>query len=157
MLKVDLKGATLTAMPLADEERLKKLRTGTHLGTMGYPGELMQPYLSALDLTKRESKTAIATFKDGWIGRITDFEDRAADYAAPYWIQHSASTSGGTSGSPMFTSDGYVIAVNNSGIDHHVQVEQAAGTTAVRTPSASQIGHAVRADILCEFVQSTGW
>jgi hypothetical protein len=38
---------------------------------MGYPGELLQTYLSDLDLRKRESKTALATFKDGWIGRIT--------------------------------------------------------------------------------------
>ena len=106
---------------------------------------------------RRSGAVGEGGFKDGWIGRITDFEDRAADYAASYWIQHSASTSAGTSGSPMFTSDGYVIAVNNSGIDYHVQVEQAAGTAAVRTPSASQIGHAVRADILREFVKSTGW
>ena len=148
-------GATFTAMPLADEARLRRLRIGTQLGTMGYPGELLQTYLAALDLRKRESKTALATFKDGWIGRITDFEDRAADYAAAHWIQHSASLSGGTSGSPMFTADGIVVAVNNSGIDYQVQVS--GGNNAVRTPSAAEIGHAVRADLLAGFVASLGW
>lgn len=157
LIQIEPAGVTFVAMPLADEARLKSLRIGTQLGTMGYPGELLGGYLAALDLKRRESKTAIATFKDGWIGRITDFKDRVATHPDALWIQHSASLSGGTSGSPMFTSDGLVVAVNNSGIDYEVQVLQGSGANAVRTPSAAQIGHAVRVDVLSAFVADTKW
>jgi S1-C subfamily serine protease len=157
LIQIDPAGATFTAMPLANEEQLRKLRIGTQLGTMGYPGELLTGYLRGLDLKKRQAMTAHATFKDGWIGRITDFQDRVADHASAQWIQHSASLSGGTSGSPMFTSDGLVVAVNNSGIDYHVQVANSGGTNAVRTPSAAQIGHAVRVDVLTGLIADLKW
>jgi S1-C subfamily serine protease len=156
-IQIDPAGATFTAMPLADDANLRKLRIGTQLGTMGYPGELLTGYLHGLDLKKRQAMTAHATFKDGWIGRITDYQDRVADHAGAQWIQHSASLSGGTSGSPMFTSDGLVVAVNNSGIDYHVQVATGGGANAVRTPSAAQIGHAVRVDVLASFVKGLKW
>lgn len=157
LIQIDPAGSTLKPMTLASPDALTKLRIGTQLGTMGYPGELLRDYLKALDLQKRESKTALATFKDGWIGRITDFNDRIASHADALWIQHSASLSGGTSGSPMFTADGMVVAVNNSGIDYHVQVAQGAGGNAIRTPSAAEIGHAVRVDVLSGLLTDLKW
>jgi S1-C subfamily serine protease len=152
LIRINTQGTQLTAMPIADEERLKAVRIGVQLGTIGYPGELSSTYFQGLDLRNRKAPAAQATFKDGWIGRLTGFDDRVGSFATNHWVQHSASLSGGTSGSPMITPDGYVVAVNNSGIDLNVQTQLQDVSGVERTPSAAEIGHAVRADLLTRFV-----
>lgn len=152
LIRINTQGTALVAMPVADEERLKQVRIGVQLGTIGYPGELGSTYFKGLDLKNRKAPAAQATFKDGWIGRLTGFDDRVGTFATNHWVQHSASLSGGTSGSPMITPDGYVVAVNNSGIDLNVQTQVQSGAAVERTPSAAEIGHAVRADLLTRFI-----
>lgn len=149
LVRIDAKGAAFKPFELASDEDLGKLRIGTHLGTMGYPGEMLSTYLSSVDAATGTVKSAQATFKDGWIGRILNFNLEAADFADSTFIQHSASLSGGTSGSPVFTADGKVIAVHNSGRDVQGQVD--------RTPSAAQICFAIRVDLLRGLVASSKW
>ncbi|HVY62106.1 MAG TPA: trypsin-like peptidase domain-containing protein, partial [Planctomycetota bacterium] len=160
LIEIDTEGAALAALPLATEADLRKLRIGTHLGTLGYPGELMDVYLSSVDQQNKRVKTAIATFKDGWIGRITNYQVEQCPFESSTLIQHSASLSGGTSGSPMFTADGKVIALNNAGLDNFVVTQAPEGgkdSKIVRTPSAAQIGFAIRVDELQRFMAATGW
>lgn len=152
LIRINTQGTKLVAMPIADEERLKQVRIGVQLGTIGYPGELSSSYFKGLDLKNRKAPSALATFKDGWVGRLTGFDNRIGTFASNFWVQHSASLSGGTSGSPMITPDGYVVAVNNSGIDLNVQTQMQGGAAVERTPSAAEIGHAVRADLLTRFI-----
>ncbi|HLQ38047.1 MAG TPA: trypsin-like peptidase domain-containing protein, partial [Planctomycetota bacterium] len=105
----------LPLMPLANDDELRAVTVGTHLGTIGYPGELAEHYFA--DFDQGVAKGAAATFKDGWVGRITDYSLAFAEFDKARFLQHSASTSGGTSGSPMFTADGKVVAINNAVIE----------------------------------------
>ncbi len=157
LVEVETDGNSFPAMPLASKEDLKNLRIGTQLGTMGYPGELSGIYLSSIDKKTQTVKSALATFKDGWIGRITDFNRARADFSSSYFIQHSASLSGGTSGSPMFNAEGKVVALNNSGMDLMVTVDRNGNSGTQRTPSAAEIGNAIRVDLLQDLMRQTNW
>ncbi|MHC4473066.1 MAG: FHA domain-containing protein [Planctomycetota bacterium] len=159
LVEIDTEGASIPALELASDADLRRLRIGTQLGTLGYPGELYGIYLSKVDEERGIVKTALATFKDGWIGRITDYDGAAADAAQARYIQHSASLSGGTSGSPMFGADGKVVAINHAGMDYVVKVRtpDAAGSGEVQTPSAAEIGYAIRADELRGLLTRSGW
>jgi S1-C subfamily serine protease len=155
---IQLKGNVhLPALALAGDADLRNLRIGTELGTLGYPGELQAAYLSKVDRSRKTVDSALATFKTGWVGRITGYDLARADHAAGKLLQHSASLSGGTSGSPMFTADGKVVALNNGGLDQQVVVKQGSSQGVVRTPSAAEIGFAIRVDELRALMQQTGW
>jgi S1-C subfamily serine protease len=100
-LKVDgTLPATATLAPAAEYEALA---TGDPMFTYGFPGRLADP--SAPE----------ATFVAGVVGRITTLDGRAGDVKEMRLIQHSAVTSGGTSGSPIFNAAGHVVAVNTGG------------------------------------------
>lgn len=138
---------TINALPLADSERVQALAVGQHLGTLGFPGELSGQYLRGIDLDSRTAPGTVATFKDGWITKLTDFKRQVGKTPARrYLIHHSASLSGGTSGSPMFNGDGQVIAVNNAGVDINLR------DIGLRTPSASELGQGIRVDLLQELM-----
>ncbi|MBK8179644.1 MAG: trypsin-like peptidase domain-containing protein [Planctomycetes bacterium] len=158
LMRLDTQGVELVPLALADSAELRALRIGTQLGTLGYPGELTLQYVSQQALTG-ELTTAQATFKDGWIGRILDFQGARAGFEQSHSIQHSASLSGGTSGSPMFTADGKVVALNNAGRDLMVKVQARSGTgdQVERMPNPAEIGYAVRVDLLAELLRDSGW
>lgn len=88
---------------LAEPAEYQALATGDQMYTYGFPGRLA-------DVSAPE-----ATFVEGVIGRITTLDGRAADVKDERLIQHSAFTSGGTSGSPIFDGAGHVVAVNTGG------------------------------------------
>ena len=135
------------ALPLASDDELQALSVGQHLGTLGFPGELSNTYLSVIDGDNMVAPRTVATFKDGWITRVTDFQGTAgANVEEHYLIHHSASTSGGTSGSPMFDGKGRVVALNNAGMDLDLK------GIGLRTPSASELAQAIRADLLQELI-----
>jgi S1-C subfamily serine protease len=152
LLKITTNGAVLTPFTLADDEALKKLRIGTQLGTLGYPGELASTYFQGFDSKNKRFKSAVATFKDGWIGQITNYQGEVAEFRGNTRIQHSASLTGGTSGSPMFTADGKVVALNNSSLDISIP----RNGQKITTKSAAQIGYAIRVDELRRFIERTG-
>ncbi len=158
LIRIVTFGETFTPLPIASEAQLRELRIGTQLGTIGYPGELNFEYTASAE-SSGELLHAQATFKDGWIGRILDFSGKRADFSQSRQIQHSASLSGGTSGSPMFTHDGHVVALNNSGIDLFVKVktDNAASDKVERMSNPAEIGFAVRVDILEELIRDSGW
>lgn len=101
LLKVDGKLATRTTLAPATE--YQALATGDPMFTYGFPGRLA-------DVTAPE-----ATFVEGVVGRMTTIDGRAGDVRELRLIQHSAFTSGGTSGSPIFNGAGHVVAVNTGG------------------------------------------
>jgi pSer/pThr/pTyr-binding forkhead associated (FHA) protein/S1-C subfamily serine protease len=153
LLRIDLKGMKLRPLPLASDDELQKLRIGMQLGTLGYPGELAESYFASFDEKNKRFKSAVATFKDGWISQITNYNGEVADFFTSRRIQHSASLTGGTSGSPMFTQDGKVVALNNSSLD----IVAGQGARKLQTKSAAQIGYAVRVDELRRFLERQGW
>jgi pSer/pThr/pTyr-binding forkhead associated (FHA) protein/V8-like Glu-specific endopeptidase len=88
---------------LAAHGEYQGLATGDVIYSYGFPGRLS-------DVASPE-----ATFMEGVIGRITTLDGRSAAVSDTRLIQHSAFTSGGTSGSPIFDGEGRVVAVNTGG------------------------------------------
>ncbi len=100
-LQVD--GTLATHATLATAAEYSALATGDSIFTYGFPGRLADP--SAPE----------ATFVQGVVGRVTTLDGQTGTVAAARLIQHSAFTSGGTSGSPIFNAAGHVVAVNTGG------------------------------------------
>ena len=100
-LQVD--GTLPAKTTLAAAAEYQALATGDAMFTYGFPGRLA-------DVSAPE-----ATFVEGVVGRITTLDGRAGDVKEMRLIQHSAFTSGGTSGSPIFNAAGHVVAVNTGG------------------------------------------
>ncbi|HEX6838062.1 MAG TPA: trypsin-like peptidase domain-containing protein [Polyangia bacterium] len=100
-LEVD--GTLPAKTTLAAAAEYQALATGDPMFTYGFPGRLA-------DVSAPE-----ATFVEGVVGRITTLDGHAGDVKDMRLIQHSAFTSGGTSGSPIFNAAGHVVAVNTGG------------------------------------------
>jgi len=100
-LKID--GKLPAKVQLASASEYDAIATGDTMFTYGFPGRLA-------DVSAPE-----ATFVEGVVGRITTIDGRAGDVKEMRLIQHSAFTSGGTSGSPIFNAAGHVVAVNTGG------------------------------------------
>jgi S1-C subfamily serine protease len=88
---------------LAARGEYQGLSVGDAIYSYGFPGRLA-------DVSAPE-----ATFMEGVIGRITTLDGRAGTLSDTRLIQHSAFTSGGTSGSPIFDVEGRVVAINTGG------------------------------------------
>ena len=162
LIRLDVRDVRFVPLPLGTDDDLRRMKIGSQLGTLGFPGELAASYFSSYDKASKTYKGVIATFKEGLIGRITDYEDKTADFDRSTYIQHSASLTGGTSGSPMFTSDGKVVALNNASWDQQVVTESPGRngqkkTETVRSKSAAEISFAIRVDELRHLWEEMRW
>jgi S1-C subfamily serine protease len=101
--RIEVEGPLSANLALADQAELERLAPGDPMFTYGFPGELAN--LNAPE----------ATFVEGVIGRVTTLEGVGGAPAEQRLIQHSAFSSAGTSGSPIFDAAGHVIAVNTGG------------------------------------------
>lgn len=102
LVELDLKGETLPIAPkLAAWIDLVGLGPGQPIYTMGFPGKVMNPEAPSADL-----RAAV-------ISRITTFGNSAGLPGDNRMVWHSALTSKGTSGSPIFNASGEVVAINN--------------------------------------------
>ncbi len=117
---------------LAPREALTQLQPGDVIYTLGFPGRLA------------ETGAPEATFVEGVIGRITRLDGEAGGPDDATLIQHSAFTSGGTSGSPIFDVEGRVIAVNAGGYMED-------GELKVRDPKSGKPGSLVVAQPLAGY------
>lgn len=130
------------SLPLAGFETLIDLKVGTQVGTLGYPGELTREYLGIIQ--DQRFTGATATFKTGWIGRLTTYSGANAPAEQVRLLQHSASLSQGTSGSPIFLGNGEVVGVSNAAA--------AANVAGNHLLSAAEIGFAIRVDELADLL-----
>jgi S1-C subfamily serine protease len=85
---------------LATKERAAELRVGDRVYLLGFPGAL------------NNTDSPVATLTEGLVSRLTDLTQRKAEPAGAVLIQHSAFTTKGTSGSPLFDGSGLVIGIN---------------------------------------------
>jgi S1-C subfamily serine protease len=88
---------------IATAVEYEALASGDPMFTYGFPGQLA-------DVSAPE-----ATFVSGVVGRVTMLDGRGGEAGERRLIQHSAFTSAGTSGSPIFNAAGHVVAINTGG------------------------------------------
>jgi pSer/pThr/pTyr-binding forkhead associated (FHA) protein len=118
---LSIEGKVPEVLAMADDAELRRLSPGDIIYLYGFPGRLA------------DVKSPAATFVNGVIGRMTRLSGEAAPFEHAQLVQHSAFTSGGTSGSPIFDGEGHVIAVNAGGY-----VES--GTMKVMDPASGRAG-----------------
>jgi tetratricopeptide (TPR) repeat protein len=108
------------------------------IGMMGFPGYDTKAW-------PRVGQRPFATYHQGVVSRLTDFRLNA-DVPAPYlqFIQHTASSWNGFSGSPIFLPNGKVIAIHNS------------SSQVSRRGQLVAIPHGIRIDCLWELLVHHG-
>jgi S1-C subfamily serine protease len=137
-LKLD--GSQLVSLAqLAPAEEYLKLGSGDTMYTYGFPGRLA-------DATAPE-----ATFVEGVVGRVTTIDGHTGDAKEMKLIQHSAFTSGGTSGSPIFNGSGHVVAVNTGGYSESSPAGQATEQVVSRALPGYNFG--MRVDLVEELLK----
>jgi V8-like Glu-specific endopeptidase len=118
---------------LAPAGEYQQLGTGDLMFTYGFPGRLS------------DAAAPEATFVEGVVGRITTIDGRVGDVKDTKLIQHSAFTSGGTSGSPIFDGVGHVVAVNTGA---YAEATAGAGSQAVVSRSLPGYNFGMRVDLV---------
>ena len=145
VVKLDLKGQKLpVAVGLAPDSLVHNLSPGRAVYTMGFPGRVMN-----------ESRPA-ADFRAAVISRLTTYENAPGDADTARVVWHSALTSKGTSGSPIFNADGLVVAVNNGGLSARRVYTKDAVTGALKSDfayDATGLNFGIRVDTLREVMQ----
>lgn len=136
-----------TYFRIASKEKLYNLKSGREICMLGFPSE---------DLLKDNvnHNTPIATFQQGNIVAVSDFDLKMTVPENQFWIRHNLPVAGGASGSPIFDIDGDVIALVNSGNMFFVRGVGSTNNLATspneitRIGNAAQINNAIRADLL---------
>ncbi len=144
LVEIDLKGETLPiAAKLAAWIDLVGLGPGQPIYTMGFPGKVMNPEAPSADL-----RAAV-------ISRITTFGNSAGLPGDNRMVWHSALTSKGTSGSPIFNAAGEVVAINNGVLSaRRVFVPDEHGRPKEDVAyDANGLNFGVRADALDELIE----
>jgi V8-like Glu-specific endopeptidase len=137
-----------TQVRVASNDALLNLRTGSQLFVFGFPG-----------LTMNET-SPVATITQGVLNRSTDFFERAAEPASAQKIQHSAQTTSGSSGSPIFLANGDVVGVNAGSLSdeerQRILDPRTGQTTSVEVNRSSNFKYGIRADIIRAAVSQVG-
>ncbi|HZZ28310.1 MAG TPA: tetratricopeptide repeat-containing serine protease family protein [Pirellulales bacterium] len=106
------------------------------VGMLGFPGHDTISWPGV-------GQKAEATFREGVVSRITDFlNDVNAPLERQQFIQHSMANWFGFSGSPIFLTNGHVVALNNS------------GRTETQNGMSTALAYGVRVDCLWELLKS---
>lgn len=138
-------GSIPRLIPLATTREAWRLRVGTRVATLGFPGELQGGDLDHL--------YPIATFKDGTVSAVRPpFQGERYSVRDAFVVQHNLDLSGGTSGSPIFDGSGKVVAINNAGI---ANVVLTFGGAPARVSQAA-LGFGIRADKIHELLNEAG-
>ena len=138
-------GSMPRLIPLATVSEALRLRVGSRVATLGFPGELQGGDLDHL--------YPIATFKDGTVSAVRPpFQGERYSARDAYVVQHNLDLSGGTSGSPIFDGTGKVLAINNAGI---ANVVLTLGGAPARVSQAA-LGFGIRVDKVHELLNQAG-
>jgi V8-like Glu-specific endopeptidase len=133
---------------VASNETLLQIRSGSQVFVFGFPG-----------LTMNES-SPVATITQGVLNRMTDFFVRAADPASAQRLQHSAQTTSGSSGSPIFSAAGEVIGINAGSLSdeerQRILDPRTGQTMQVEVNRSSNFKYGMRADIIRAAVAQVG-
>lgn len=123
---------------LLPERFADSLREGQPVGTLGFPGELT-------DVTGPEQVVS-PTFKPGTLSRFLSLNTGVQNRRM---LQYNLTTTGGTSGSPVFDHLGFIIGINHASHVGREFVDAAGDTIRLNTANAS---YAIRVDALHELI-----
>ena len=107
---VFLKEPVSQVAQLATNDELAQVGPGAPMFLYGFPGRL-----NNVDAPE-------ATFVKGEIGRVTGMDQKPGTFDQNTLLQHSAFSSAGTSGSPIFNANGHVIGINAGGYTEDGQI-----------------------------------
>lgn len=137
-----------TQVRVASDAELLALRAGSQVYVYGFPG-----------LTMNET-SPVATITAGVLNRTTDFFERAAEPPQAQKIQHSAQTTSGSSGSPIFLASGLVIGVNAGSLSdeerQRILDPRTGQAVQVEVNRSSNFKYGMRADIIRAAVAQVG-
>jgi hypothetical protein len=137
-----VQGTLPNLVRMATAPQLRALGQGATMYTYGFPGSLARP-----DLPE-------ATITQGIVSRIMTPQCTAGKFEQAWILQHTAFVTGGTSGSPVFDSQGTVIGINSGGFTTKQKVSLAGSdgrvTPLVLTSAAAGYAYGMRIDLLRE-------
>jgi hypothetical protein len=145
---VRVTGTLPTFVRLASEAELFAIHEGDAVFVYGFPG-----------MTMNES-SPVATITLGLINRVTNFQDGIAEPAAAQKLQHSAQTSGGSSGSPIFLPGGSVVGINAGSLadeERQIVIDPSNGQRReVEVNRGSNFKYGMRADLIRQGLAAVG-
>lgn len=97
---VTIRGRAAMVLEIATQKELSVSGAGDDVYVIGFPDRLM------------DVSNPAATFLAAHIGRVTGAAGRPVPYKDNWLVQHDASSTRGTTGSPIFDGQGKVIAIN---------------------------------------------
>ncbi|APR75196.1 Methylcrotonyl-CoA carboxylase biotin-containing subunit protein [Minicystis rosea] len=100
---INISGRAAVVLTMASAQELASVGAGDDVYLIGFPGRLM------------DTSNPAATFLAAHVGRVTNSGGRPGSFTDNWLVQHDASTTHGTSGSPIFNGRGKVIAINAGG------------------------------------------
>jgi pSer/pThr/pTyr-binding forkhead associated (FHA) protein len=97
---VTIRGRAAMVLEIATQKELSAMGAGDDVYVIGFPDRLM------------DVSNPAATFLAAHIGRVTGAAGRPVPYKDNWLVQHDASSTRGTTGSPIFNGQGKVVAIN---------------------------------------------
>ena len=131
---VTIRGKAAVVLDIANKQELSAIGAGDEVYLIGFPGRLM------------DATNPAATFLAAHIGRLTGASGRPVAYQDNWLLQHDASTTRGTSGSPIFNGQGKVVAINAGGYMEGDEEKIAGRKTEVVKESPYKLG--MRIDLI---------
>lgn len=119
------------------------LRVGQPLGTLGFPASLAQETFELV----------LPTFKDGTLSALRPFLNEGFDGINTGMLLHyNFITEGGTSGSPVFDHNGYIVGINFAGIV--TVIEDEFGERLAKVDTSHQFG--IHVEALWQMIDQVG-
>lgn len=144
---IRVNGTLPSVVSLGNESDYYNIKVGDSIFVFGFPGNLMNPV------------SPVATLTQGIIGRVTNFDGSSGQVASTYLVQHSAYATKGTSGSPVFNTNGKVIAINTgyyTEIDNETIIDPVTGISRnfLITQRLNNYSFGIRIDLLNQIINT---